>query len=109
MKARFLVPTAVIIILCLCLSVRLGYGTTIRVPFDQPTIQAGISAAVNGDIVVVSDGTYTGAGNVNLDFLGKAITVKSENGAVATIIDCQNTANTRGFIFQTGETAASIL
>ena len=109
MKARFFVPTAVIIILCLCLSVRLGYGATIRVPFDQPTIQAGIDAAVNGDIVVVSDGTYTGVGNVNLDFLGKAITVKSENGAVATIIDCQNTANTRGFIFQTGETTASIL
>jgi hypothetical protein len=47
--------------------------TIIHVPSDQPTIQAAINAAHNGDWVVVSPGTYL----ENIDFLGKAITVKS--------------------------------
>jgi len=46
---------------------------TIRVPQDQPTIQAGINAASGGDTVLVSAGTYS----ENLDFMGKAITVTS--------------------------------
>ena len=50
--------------------------TIINVPSDQPTIQAGINAAHNGDWVVVSPGTYL----ENIDFLGKAITVKSASG-----------------------------
>lgn len=33
-------------------------GAVIRVPADQPTIQAGLNAALSGDIVLVSTGTY---------------------------------------------------
>jgi hypothetical protein len=58
-------------------------GTTIHVPADQPTIQAGINAAVNGDIVLVSPGTYY----ENINFNGKAITVTSSGGPQVTIID----------------------
>ena len=46
----------------------------IYVPDDQPTIQAGINAASDGDIVGVADGIYY----ENIRFMGKAITVASE-------------------------------
>ncbi len=85
------------------------FAATIHVPADQPTIQSGIDAAENGDTVLVSDGIYTGAGNVNISFSGKQITVKSRNGADATIIDCEETPNTRGFTFQSKETHDSVL
>ena len=78
-------------------------------PFD--TIQEGIDAAFNGDTVEVLDSTYTGIGNRDIDFGGKAITVSSENGAENCIIDCQgNTSEPhRGFIFQSGENENSVL
>jgi hypothetical protein len=58
-------------------------AATIHVPADQPSIQAGINVATNGDIVLVSPGTYF----ESIDFLGKAITVESQAGPDSTIID----------------------
>lgn len=85
--------------------------TAIRVPTDYPTIQAAIDAALPNDTILVEPGTYTGAGNRDIEFRGKSIVLKSTNGPSATIIDCQgsSTDNHRGFIFQSGETSASHL
>jgi len=75
-------------------------------PFDA--IQEAIDAAWHGETVIVLDGTYTGEGNRDIDFLGKAITVRSENGPEVTVIDCVG-GEARGFYFHSGETVASVL
>ncbi len=83
---------------------------------DYPTIQAAISAANTGDIIVLSTGTYTGDGNRDIRFLGKAVTVQCTNPqdpaiVAATIIDCQGGQSSphRGFIFDSSEGSDSIL
>jgi HYDIN/CFA65/VesB family protein/parallel beta helix pectate lyase-like protein len=75
----------------------------IYVPVDQGTIQAAINAAANGQTVLVLPGTYF----EHVDFLGKAITVASTDGASATIIDGSTTGTV--VTFKTGEGPASIL
>ena len=50
--------------------------STLSVPSQFGTIQGAITAASNGDTVLVAPGTYI----ETLDFLGKAITVRSASG-----------------------------
>lgn len=79
----------------------------IYVPDDYPTIQAAINAAIDGQTIIVRDGTYTGAGNRDIDFLGKEVTLRSENGPETTIIDAEWSG--RLFNFISGETSSSLL
>ncbi len=79
---------------------------------DYPTIQAAIVAAVGGDIIELTDGTFVGNGNRDLDLLGKAITIRSQSGIPAgCIIDCQGTVTDRhrGFLIQNGETLSTVI
>ena len=80
-------------------------------PADYSTIQGAINVAVNGDVIVVADGIYTGDGNRDIGFGGLAITVRSENGPNNCIIDCNGTETEphRGFNFHSGETPDTIL
>ncbi len=61
------------LVLIVCLSGPVTEATIINVPGDQPTIQAGIIAAVDDDTVLVAPGTY----QENINFLGKEIVVTS--------------------------------
>src|SRR3990172_11032728 len=87
------------------------FGNTINIPGDFSTIQDGIIAAEDGDTVLVNNGTYTGDGNRDIDFLGKAIVVKSKNGPEVTIIDCAAAEGNlhRGFYFHNDENNCSVL
>ena len=100
---QLVLPSAAIMILLLLFSSSSHAQSTIYVPANQPTIQAAINAANNGDTVLVAPGTYT----ENINFNGKAITVTSSSGPAVTIID--GSANGSVVTFTTGETASSIL
>jgi len=63
----------------------------LRVPSEYWSIQLAINVARNGDTVLVADGSYTGSWNKDLNFLGKTVTVISENGPEVCIIDCEGT------------------
>ncbi len=83
-------------------------GSVIRVPSDFPTIQEGIDASINGDIIMIADGIFSGENNTDVDFLGKSITVMSENGPENCVIMIQSSGS-RGFRFHSGENHSSIL
>jgi hypothetical protein len=76
--------------------------TSIRVPSNQPTIQAAIDVAKTGETVLVAPGTYV----ENIDFKGKAITVTSESGPELTIIDGGNADSVVKFISGEGRDSA---
>jgi hypothetical protein len=66
------------------------YATTIHVPGEQPTIQAGLNAASVGDTVLVAPDTYFE--NI-LWPATQAVCLKSEAGPDVTIIDGSNLAH----------------
>ncbi len=63
------------------------FGATIHV-YDGQSIQAAINSSSNGDTVLVHNGSYQAdpADNSRIFFKGKAITLRSENGADSTFI-----------------------
>ncbi len=79
---------------------------------DFPTIQAAIDASSDADIIELADGTFIGAGNRDVDFLGKAVTLRSAGGdPEACVIDCDGSEVDphRGFILQSDEGPGSVI
>jgi hypothetical protein len=78
---------------------------------DFATIQAAVDAATDGDEIVLANGTFAGTGNVEIDFSGKAIAIRSQSG------NPQSCAIDGGapfgalyaFAFQSGEMSSSVL
>jgi len=96
-------PKVALVIALSCLLAGAVPAAIIHVPADQPTIQQAIDVANTGDFILVSSGTYF----ENIDFNGKAITVRGAGGAAATIIDGGNAGPV--VTFQTGERLQSRL
>lgn len=78
-------------------------GGIVRVPADQPSIQAAIDAATPGSQVLVGPGTYF----ERINFHGKAVGVASEEGPEATIIDGGNLGAV--VTFESGEGPGSVI
>lgn len=78
-------------------------AATLNVPLEYSTIQAAIMASSSTDIILVDAGIYT----ENINFLGKAITIESVNGAINTTID--GNQNGSVVVFESGEGLNSIL
>ena len=88
---------------------------TIHIPQDYSTIQEGINAAVDGNLVLVEEGTYI----ENINFKGKAITVASrflidgdETHIENTIIDGSQPVYTDSasvVTFRSGEDTTSVI
>jgi len=81
-------------------------ATTIYVNPGE-SIKDAVNTGVSGDTIIVRAGTYSGPGNRDIDFGGKAITLASESGAASTFIDCQGSG--RGFLFWLHEGADSVV
>lgn len=108
------------LLLCGCallvLATRPAFATTFHVAPDSSgdvlNIQAAIDAATSGDEILLSDGTFTGDGNWDLNFGTKDLVVRSEHGYEATSVHCgfQSSmiySSHRGFILEGGQTAAT--
>lgn len=98
-----LFSSKVVLVTSVSLFVSVARAATIHVPADQPTIQQAINVASNGDVILVSPGTYF----ENIDYQGKAISLRGMGGATQTIIDGSNIGPV--VTFQTGETVQSAL
>jgi len=95
-------------------------GSTLYVGTSETytDIQSAINASSDGDIIIVRDGVYTGNGNRDIGFVGKAVILTSENGpyvegppssGVKIDAEASGTTYRRVFSFMTSEKQTSML
>jgi hypothetical protein len=92
------------VVLVLVLLPSFGISATIYVPDNYSTIQGAIDASSNGDTIIVRAGTYF---ERLVDFKGRAIHLKSEQGPAFTMIDALGAGSV--VAFTSGEFRTSIL
>ena len=94
------------------------YQSVVLIPSEfPPDIQFVIDfIACDGTTIILEPGTYAGSYNRDIDFGGKAITLRSTdpndpNIVATTIIDCQGSDADphRGFYFHNGEDGNSVI
>jgi len=106
MSFRF-IPTALIFLLSVGALSAPGQEV-LKVPSQYKTIQSAINAANKGDTILVApDAVHNGPYRENIDFMGKAIIVKSSNGPYETTIDGDQQGSVVSF--KSGENRDSIL
>jgi hypothetical protein len=81
---------------------------------DFANIQAAITGSQDGDVIELMDGIYSGEGNHDIDFLGRAITLRSASGdEEACVIHLRgrhgNMTSEKGLLFQSGETDSTLI
>lgn len=75
-----------------------GFAATLTVPITFPTIQLAIDAAKDGDTILVLPGSYV----ENINFKGKAVIVRSDEGPRITCIDGNQAESVVSFYNQEG-------
>ena len=81
-RRQILVRTIPIAVIAAGIPARAAAAETIHVPESFASIQQAIAVAVEGDEIVVAPGTY----HESINFLGKAITLRSSHGPEVTIL-----------------------
>ncbi|MHC4705595.1 MAG: right-handed parallel beta-helix repeat-containing protein [Planctomycetota bacterium] len=85
-------------------------------PSQYGSIQSAVDDSNDWDVIIVTIGTHTGDGNRDIDFAGRAITLRSIDPedldvVASTVINCQGSVQEphRGFYFHSGEDANSVV
>jgi predicted outer membrane repeat protein len=109
--ARWIMRGALGFLLLFALAVPISGATTYLVRpdgnGDYPDIQMAIGAALDGDAIELSDGTFSGYGNRQIRYYGKAIIVFSQSANPATCrIDSEEG---EAFVFDSSEGPLSVL
>ncbi len=84
----------------------------LNVPGQFPTIQSAVDASVDGDVIVLANGVYSGDGNWDVHFGGRSITVKSQSGPGNCTIDLEDLQTglpRRAFHLQENEPATAAI
>ncbi|MBN2128569.1 MAG: lamin tail domain-containing protein [Sedimentisphaerales bacterium] len=102
---RRLISTAVVgVILVVCVWSGGARAEVLRVDPNDPgafaTLQEAVAAAASGDTIVVAAGVYRGAGNRDVSFTDKIISLRSESGPEQCTIDCEGQGS--AFILDSG-------